>query len=101
MRWKQKMAVSFLMFLLVVLFGYIDVSAAQKSRSKNPQGKSCPHNQEVKKIQGSKIAFMEDSFDFGPIPYNRKVTHTFHFKNEGTATLLLTKHAMSKVIEGC
>ena len=101
MRWKQKMAMSSLTALLVIVLGYIDVSAAQKSRSKNPQGKSCPHNKEVKKIQGSKIAFMEDSFDFGPIPYNRKVTHIFHFKNEGTATLLLVKHVSSKVIEGC
>jgi hypothetical protein len=101
MRWKQQMGVSSLMALLVILLGYIDVSAEQKSLGKNPGGKSCPHQKEVKKVPGSKIAFMEDSVDFGQIPYDRKVTHTFHFKNEGTSPLLLSRHASSKVIEGC
>ena len=100
MRWKQKMTASFLMALLVIFFGYIDDATAQKSHSKNPHGKSSAH-EEVKKIRGSKIVFFENSFDFGYIPYDRKVTHNFRFKNEGTAMLFLARDIKSKVLEGC
>ncbi len=103
MRWKQKMAVGSLVALLVILLGSIGTAAEQKPRGKNPhgKGKSCPHQKEVKKVPGSKIAFMEDSVDFGQVPYDRKVTHTFHFKNEGTSPLVLATHVSSKVIKGC
>ncbi len=101
MRWKEKMARGSLVALLVILLGSIATAAEQKSPNKSPHGKTCAHQHEVKKVPGSKIAFMEDSVDFGQIPYDRKVTHTFHFKNEGTSPLSLATHVSSKVLKGC
>ncbi len=101
MKRKQKMVMGFLMALLVIFIGSVNIATAKKSRrSKHPSGKSCAH-QKVKQVQGSKIVFLEDSFDFGQIPYNRKVTHIFRFKNAGTSPLLLARHILSKAIEGC
>ena len=100
MKRKQKMVMGFLMPLVVILTSSVDIATAKKSHGKHPSGKSCAH-QEVKQVQGSKIVFLEDSFDFGQIPYNRKVTHIFRFKNAGTSPLLLAQHILSKAIEGC
>ncbi len=100
MRWKQKMGVVFFMALLVILFGNIDLAMTQKSLTKNAYGKSSAQKK-VKKVRGSKIVFFEKSIDFGKIPYNRKVTHIFRFKNEGTATLLIAKKVKHRVLEGC
>ncbi len=100
MKKEQKMMMGFLMALLVIFISSVDIAVAQKSHSDHPKGKSCPH-QEVKPVQGSKILFVEDSFDFGQIPYNRKVTHIFRFQNAGTSPLLLARHVLSKPIEGC
>ncbi len=61
---------------------------------------SCPHEQ-TKQIPGSKISFYEDSHDFGQIPYNRRVTYIFRFRNTGAETLMVAKHLRSKVKEGC
>ncbi len=100
MKRKQKMVMGFLMPLLVIFIGSVDIAAPKKRHGDHPSGKSCAH-QEVKQVQGSKIVFLEDSFDFGQIPYNRKVTHIFRFKNAGTSPLLLAQHVLSKPIEGC
>ncbi len=100
MKRKQKMVMGFLMALLVILTSSVDIATAKKRHGDHPPGKSCAH-QEVKQVQGSKIVFVEDSFDFGQIPYNRKVTHIFRFKNAGTSPLLLAQHILSKPIEGC
>ncbi len=100
MKRKQEMVMGFLMTLLVILTSSVDIAAAKKRHGDHPSGKSCAQ-QEVKQVQGSKIVFVEDSFDFGQIPYNRKVTHIFRFKNAGTSPLLLAQHILSKAIEGC
>ena len=100
MKTKQKLVASFLMALLVILTSSVDIATAKESQGSHPSGKSCAH-QEVKQAQGSKIVFIEDSFDFGQIPYDRKVTHIFRFKNAGTSPLLLARHILSKAIEGC
>lgn len=100
MKRKQIIVTSFFVALLVVLISSVDIAAAQRSRGDHRSGKSCPHK-EVKPVQGSKIVFLEDSFDFGQIPYNRKVSHIFRFKNPGRLTLLLAPHVSSKAIEGC
>jgi hypothetical protein len=99
MRLKRKMGVGFLMALLMILLGYIDVAMTQKSR-RNAYGKSSAQ-EKVKKVRGSKIVFFEKSIDFGKVPYARKVTHIFRFKNAGTATLLLAKKVKYKLLEGC
>ena len=100
MKTKQKLVASFLLALFVILIGSVDIVTAKKPHGKHPSGKSCAH-QEVKQVQGSKIVFVEDSFDFGQIPYDRKVTHIFRFKNAGTSPFLLAQHILSKAIEGC
>jgi hypothetical protein len=100
MKWKQKIVMGFLMAILIIFISFIDIATAQKSHGNHPKGKSCPY-EDVKPVQGSKILFVEDSFDFGQIPYNRKVTHIFRFQNKGTSPLLLARHASSKAIEGC
>jgi hypothetical protein len=86
-------------FLLLFISTW-DLARAERSPGNDPAGESCPF-QEVKEVQGSKIVFFEDSFDFGQIPVNRKVTHIFHFQNIGTEPLLLARHVKSKPIEGC
>jgi hypothetical protein len=100
MKKKQKMVMGFLMALLAIFISSVDIAAAKKSHRNHSPDKSCAH-QEVKQVQGSKIVFQEGSFDFGQIPYNRKVTHIFRFKNAGTSPLLLARHVLSKAIEGC
>lgn len=100
MRSEQKMVTGLLMGILVAFTAAPNVATAQSSRGAHPKGKSCPH-QEVKQVPGSRILFEEDSFDFGQIPYNRKVTHVFLFKNAGTSPLLLARHIRSKPVEGC
>jgi hypothetical protein len=100
MKRKGTLAMSFLLSFLLVLASPFYTAAAQSPPGSGHTGKSCPHS-EVKEVQGSEITLLEDSFDFGQIPVNRKVTHIFHFKNTGTAPLLLAQHVKSKPIEGC
>jgi hypothetical protein len=100
MQRKGKLMVSsFVVFVLIVASSF-DLAMAKKPQRSDLSGKSCPH-QEVKQVQGSKIVFQEDSFDFGQIPTARKVTHIFRFQNAGAKPLLLAKHVKSKPIEGC
>jgi hypothetical protein len=89
-------------FLLVSSFflSSFDIALAQKSQKKAPKSGNS-RKEVVKPIRGSRILFQEDAVDFGEIPYDRRVTHIFKFKNIGTAPLSVAKHATSKVIEGC
>ena len=96
----QKIVIGSLMALFVIFIGSVDIGESQKSNSDQPPGESFP-DREVKQVPGSKIVFEEDFFDFGQIPYNRKVTHIFRFQNAGTSPLLLARRASSKPIEGC
>jgi hypothetical protein len=100
MKREQKIVMGFLMAFLIIFISSVDIAVAQKSHGNHPEGKSCPL-EDVKPVQGSKLLFVEDSFDFGQIPYNRKVTHIFGFQNAGTSPLLLARHVSSKAIEGC
>lgn len=84
---------------LFLLGALTDPAMAGKAGHGGP-GKTCPYK-EVKPVDGSKILFEEDVVDFGQLPYARKVTHLFRFKNVGSAPLLLAPHVTSKVIEGC
>jgi hypothetical protein len=100
MKRAGKLMVSSLVVFVLILASSFDIAMAKKPQESDLSGKSCPH-QEVKEVQGSKIVFQEDSFDFGQIPTDRKVTHIFRFQNTGTEPLLLAKHVKSKPIEGC
>ena len=100
MKRKQKIEMGFLMALLIIFLSFVDIMAPEQSHGDDPSEKSDPQG-DVKQVPGSKIVFAEDSFDFGQIPYNRKVTHTFQFQNAGTAPLLLARKVWSKPIEGC
>ena len=46
-------------------------------------------------VEGPKIAFPEDTFDFGDITQNASVTHIFKVHNVGNAPLELIKAAAS------
>ena len=100
MHGKGKTAVIPGMVLLLVFTGSTVMAGGKRAQDPDHSGKSCPHL-EVKKVEGSKIRFMEDTFDFGQIPVDRKVSHNFRFENVGTAALLLARHVESKPIEGC
>ena len=100
MHGKVKPAVIPVMVLLLVFASSTVTAGGKRTKDLEHSGKSCPH-QEVKKVQGSKIRFLEDTFDFGQIPVDRKVSHNFRFENVGTAPLLLARHVKSKPIEGC
>lgn len=96
MKSKRKTAMGFLMAFVVIFIGSADIVRAQNSSSEHSPG-----GQALKPVQGSKIVFEEDEFDFGQIPYNRKVTHTFRFRNPGTSPLMLARNAMSIPVVGC
>ncbi len=100
MKKKQRIVMGFLIVFLVIFINSVDIATAQKTHSRPPSGES-PPDEEIKTVPGSKIVFFADSFDFGQIPENRRVTHIFRFKNTGTAPLLLARDLKSKPIEGC
>ncbi len=98
-RTMKTIAGSLAVFLLFFISA-LDAARAESTKKDDPSGESHPYP-DVKEVQGSKIVFFEDTFDFGRIPENRRVTHTFRFKNAGTSPLLLARHVKSKPIEGC
>jgi hypothetical protein len=100
MKRKGNLMLSSFVVLILLVTGSFDLAIAKNPQTSDPSGASCPY-QDVKEVQGSKIVFQEDAFDFGQIPTNRKVTHIFRFQNVGTAPLLLAPHVKSKPIEGC
>jgi hypothetical protein len=100
MHGKGKPAAISVMVLLLVFASSTVTAGGKRTQDLGHSGKSCPHL-EVKKVEGSKIRFMEDTYDFGQIPVDRKVSHNFRFENVGTAPLLLAQHVESKPIEGC
>ena len=100
MKKKKRFVMGFFIVFLVISINSVDIVTAQKTHRGHPPGESRPQ-EEIKKVPGSKIVFLENSFDFGQIPVDRRVTHIFHFKNTGTAPLLLARDLKSKPIEGC
>ncbi len=100
MKKKQRIVKFFLIVFLTIFINSVAIATAQKPHSRPPSGES-PPDQEIKAVSGSKIVFFADSFDFGQIPENRRVTHIFRFKNTGTAPLLLARYLKSKPVEGC
>ena len=97
---KVKPAGIFVMVSLLVLFGSTAMAGSDSTQDDDISGGSCPY-QEVENVQGSKIRFLEDTYDFGQIPVNRMISHNFRFQNVGTAPLSLAPHVTSKAIEGC
>jgi hypothetical protein len=97
---KQEIVKGFLIVFLVIFINSVAIATAQKTHTPPPSGES-PPDEEIKAVPGSKIVFFADSFDFGQIPENRRVTHIFRFKNTGTAPLLVARYLKSKPIEGC
>jgi hypothetical protein len=97
---KVKPAVISVMVSLLVLFGSTAMAGGERTQDGDPSGGSCPY-QEVENVQGSKIRFLEDTYDFGQIPVDRMISHNFRFQNVGTAPLSLAPHVTSKAIEGC
>lgn len=100
MKRKQKIEMGFLMTLFIILIYSVGIMTSNLSHDNDTPEKTVSQV-EVKQVPGSKIVFAEDSFDFGQIPYNRKVTHTFQFQSAGNSPLLLAKEASSKPVEGC
>jgi len=85
---------------LLVLLSSMAMAGSESTKDSDRSGESCPY-QEVENVNGSKIRFLEDTYDFGQIPVDRMVSHNFRYKNIGTAPLSLAPHVTSKAIEGC
>ncbi len=68
-RTMKTIAGSLAVFLLFFISA-LDAARAESAQKDDPSGESCPY-QDVKEVQGSKIVFFEDTFDFGQIPENR------------------------------
>lgn len=100
MNGKVNPALIFVMVFLLVFVISPAMAGGESKKDGDRSGQSCPY-QEVENVQGSKIRFLEDTYDFGQVPTNRKVSHDFRFKNIGTAPLSLAPHVTSKAIEGC
>lgn len=100
MNGKVKPAIISLTVSLLVIFGSMAMAEGERTQDGDLSGGSCPY-QEVENVRGSKIRFLEDTYDFGQIPVDRIVSHNFRFQNVGTAPLSLAPHVTSKAIEGC
>ena len=97
---NQGIVKGFIIALLAMFISTVNMASARESHRNHPSRESSSL-EEVAQVPGSKIVFQEDSFDFGQIPYSRKVAHIFHFQNAGTSPLLIAQHLKSKPIEGC
>jgi len=100
MNGKGNPAVISVMVALLVFLSSMAMAGSESTKDGDRSGESCPY-QEVKNVTGSKIRFLEDTYDFGQIPVGRMVSHDFRYKNTGTAPLSLAPHVTSKAIEGC
>ncbi|MDP2663741.1 MAG: DUF1573 domain-containing protein [Dehalococcoidia bacterium] len=49
---------------------------------------------------GARISVDSDTVDFGQVPLDKEVTHSFRIKNSGTGTLNLANVSI-KVVQGC
>jgi hypothetical protein len=58
------------MVSLLVLSSSMAMGGSESTKGNGRSGESCPY-QEVENVQGSKIRFLEDSYDFGQIPVDR------------------------------
>ena len=52
-------------------------------------------------VNGPRIAIAEDSFDFGKVPLNKVVSHSFKIKNVGTAPLTFLGEPPVRAVQGC
>lgn len=79
-----------LLGLLIVLAGYVIQTrgATQSVPSASP-------------AQGPRLIFDETVFDFGKVPFNKKVQHEFVFRNSGTEPLRILERPGVEVIQGC
>ena len=50
---------------------------------------------------GPRIAFDETVYDFGKVPFNQKVEHTFTFRNVGNQPLVVVERPDVEVVQGC
>jgi hypothetical protein len=53
------------------------------------------------RIEGPRIQFDETYFDFGQVPADEYVEHTFTYRNVGTQPLILQKEVLATAEEGC
>ena len=61
---------------------------------------SSPDFTEPSFTEGPSITFDEELFDFGKVPYDKKLQHVFRFRNVGSSPLVLERPTV-KAIEGC
>lgn len=52
-------------------------------------------------VNGPRIAVEETSFDFGKVPLDKVVSHTFKIKNVGNAPLLFKGEPPVRAVQGC
>jgi hypothetical protein len=76
---KVKPAVISVMVFLLVFVSSTAMAGGKRTQEPDPSEKSCPH-QEVKKVQGSKILFQENSLDLDRFPSTGRLPAGFVFK---------------------
>lgn len=50
---------------------------------------------------GPRIAWDETVYDFGPVPFNKQVEHSFVYRNTGDAPLTILERPTVETIVGC
>ncbi len=55
----------------------------------------------TERVEGPRIQFDETYFDFGQVPVDTFVEHTFTYRNIGTQPLVLEKQVLATAEEGC
>lgn len=53
------------------------------------------------KANGPRIAVPEESFDFGKVPLDKMVSHSFVIKNVGTENLTFLGRPQVRAVQGC
>jgi HYDIN/CFA65/VesB family protein len=89
------------LFALLGLLALVGLVAACASSA---AGSSAPKVQPAPKVDaytgGPRLAFDNQSVDFGPVPYNKEVKATYQVKNVGDQKLTI-KNVDVKTVQGC
>lgn len=51
--------------------------------------------------KGPRLALEEESFNFGKVPLDKVVAHTFRLKNVGSESVVLSGRPQVRAAEGC
>ncbi len=82
----------------ILLFGYVDSQRVVRTkRAASDEAGISPYAA----AGHPRIEVEEESFDFGRVPLNKVVSHTFLIKNVGDAPLILMEKPSVRAVQGC